>query len=534
MTTLKSRVTRTRASLAAALAITGLAWACAPAQARSFTIAQAVDVQTLDPHGTTETNTLGVIMNIYEALVRRGRDMAIEPGLATSWQLVEPTRWRFKLRQGVHFHDGALLSVDDVIFSLKRAQSDTSDAKPAVRAIARIDKIDDATFDVVTTAPDPILLAEICNFYIVSKSWAEQNKAEVPYTPTRGAGVENFAVRHADGTGPFMLRSYEAGQQVALQRNPAWWDKPQNDLTEVIFATVGADATRISALLSGSVDAINPVPEQATAQISSDARFHVLRGSRPAVMYLGLNQASEALKQAHAGADPFKDLRVRQAMYAAIDDVALRQRVMRGAALEVGSMIPNGVEGFSPDMGKHPPADLDHARELMKQAGYADGFATELDCTNDQYPLDQEACTAIAAMLARINIKVDVHAQSRARFFPRVTSGDTDFYLMAWYAPTFDAHHILWNTLQTKGHGNGIWNATGWSDAGFDKLVDAISVEMDPAKRRQLIGEADRIERDQMVYLPLYQLTIAVAAKAGVDLVLRPDNRIDLRFVSVK
>lgn len=510
--------------LAAIACLAALSFSPGMAAARSFTVAQAVEVQTFDPHGTTETNTLGVIMNVYEALVRRDRNMQVEAGLATAWQIVEPTRWRFTLRQGVVFQDGSLLTIEDVIFSLKRAQADTSDARPAVRSIDRIEKIDDTTFDIVTKAPNPVLLAEICNFYIMSKSWSEANQATSPYTPTRSAGTENFATRHANGTGPYSLVSYEAGQQVKLERNARWWDKPTNDLTEVTFTPIGSDATRLAALLSGGADLINPIPEQATAQVSGNPAFRVVRGARPAVMYLGLNEA---------GDHPFRDLRVRQAMYAAIDDAALRRVVMRGSALPAGSMIPDGVEGFAPDMAKHPIPDLAQARKLMQEAGQAQGFDVTLDCTNDQYPQDEAVCTALGPMLARIGIRVTAHPESRSRFFPRITGGDTRFYLMAWYAPTFDAHHILWNTMQTKAGGNGSWNATGWSNKDLDGLVDKIGVEMDPSARRGLIAQANKIERDNMVYLPLYQLTLAWGTRAGVDVVLRPDNRLDLRFVTV-
>ncbi|MBE9605285.1 ABC transporter substrate-binding protein [Acetobacteraceae bacterium H6797] len=495
------------------------------ASARSLTIAQAVAVQTFDPHGTTETNTLGVIMNVYEALVRRDRNMGFEPGLATGWTLVEPTRWRFTLRQGVVFQDGSPLSVEDVVFSLRRAQAETSDARPAVRSIARIEAVDEKTFDIVTQQPNPILLAEIANFYIMSRSWSEAHGATQPYTPTRALGTENFATRHANGTGPYSLVAYEAGQAAKLERNPRWWDKPENDITEATFTPIGADATRLAALLSGGADLINPVPEQAAAQVSANSAFKVVRGPRPAVMFLGLNQ-----KDGH----PFADPRVRQAMYAAIDAAALQRVVMRGAALPAGAMIPRGVEGFAPGMAEHPAPDIEKAKRLMAEAGQQAGFDVTLDCTNDQYPQDEAVCTAIPPMLARIGIRVAARPESRARFFPRITGGDTRFYLMAWYAPTFDAHHILWNTMQTKAGGNGSWNATGWSNAEFDGLVGRIATEMDMGARRELIGQANAIERREMVYLPLYQLTQAVGTRQGVDLVLRPDTRIDLRFVTVK
>jgi peptide/nickel transport system substrate-binding protein len=530
----KGRLMTARARLIAAAVAMTIGWQ-GVATARPFIIGQGVETQTLDPHGTTETNTLGVIMNIYEALVRRDRTMAIEPALATEWHLINPTTWRFKLRQGVVFQDGSALTAADVVFSLKRALSATSDARAAVHSIDHIDVIDDHTVDIVTQQPNPILLPELCNFFIMSKDWAEAHDAAIPYTPTRAAGVENYATRHADGTGPYALASYDSSQSVNLVANKTWWDKKTNDLTEVTFAPIGSNATRVAALLSGKVDMINPVPEQDTAQIEANPQFHIIRGERPAVMYLGLDSTSAQLKYGAEGAgNPFRDVRVRRAIYAAIDATALRRVVMRNAAEPAGSMIPKGVEGFEPAMADHPAPDVAMAKQLMAEAGYAKGFAVTLDCTNDQYPQDETVCIAIGPMLARIGITVTTRADSRARFFPRVTSGDTSFYLMAWYSPTFDAQHILWNTLETKTKIGGSWNATGWSNPEFDGLVQKIDVEMDQAKRRALISQANALERKNMIYLPLYQLTQAVAVKAGVSLVLRPDARVDLRFVTVK
>ncbi len=174
-----------------------------PAAAAELRVGNAVDTATLDPHGSTETNTLGTILNIYEGLVRRGRELAIEPALAKRWEVLSPTHWRFHLRK-TKFQDGTPFTADDVVFSVHRAQELTSEARPAVRTIASVEAVAPDTVDITTTAPDPILLSELCNFYIMSRVWSEAHGSQSAFTPTRNAGAENWATRHANGTGPYL------------------------------------------------------------------------------------------------------------------------------------------------------------------------------------------------------------------------------------------------------------------------------------------------------------------------------------------
>ena len=298
--------------------------------AKELRVGNAVDTATMDPHGSTETNTLGTILNIYEGLVRRSATMAIEPSLAESWTVIDPKHWRFKLRHAV-FQDGTPFTADDVAFSFTRANAATSEARAAVRTIAKIDVVAPDTIDIFTTAPDPILLAELCNFFIMSRKWSEANHSEVPYNPTRNAGTENYATRHANGTGPYMLESYGAGQGVTLVANPTWWDHPEGNVTRATLMPITNDATRVAALLSNSVDVIIPVPDQAAAQLAQRPDFKVWRGSRLAVMYLGMDEGrSELLYSDVKGKNPFADVRVRQAMTLAID----HRRATEGGAAQ--------------------------------------------------------------------------------------------------------------------------------------------------------------------------------------------------------
>ncbi|MEC7593755.1 MAG: ABC transporter substrate-binding protein, partial [Pseudomonadota bacterium] len=246
------------------------------------------DAQSLDPQSLNETFTLGLLGNIYEGLVRRGPDLAIEPALATSWKIVEPKRWRFTLRKGVTFHNGNAFTADDVVFTYQRTLKPGSDVKTRMATVADVVKVDDHTVDFITEVPNPILIAEWATWYIMDKEWSEANNAADP--TDIGEGKENYATRHANGTGPFMVKSRETDVKTVMVPNPKWWDTPKHNLTEVIMTPIGSDATRVAALLSGEIDMMYPVPVQDMKRIDSNPATEVLAGPELRTIFLGMDQ----------------------------------------------------------------------------------------------------------------------------------------------------------------------------------------------------------------------------------------------------
>ena len=510
------------------------ALAACTAHAKTFKFADQGDVVSMDPYFFNESLLLNFTGNMYEALTGRGRKLEVIPELATDWKQTAPTVWRFNLRKNVKFHDGTPFSADDVIFSLERARGEGSDIKSYVGSFKEIRKIDSHTIDIVTTAPFPILPEVITQWRMMSKAWCEKNNALKPSDVRKG--IENHASGNANGTGPFMLKSRQAGVRTVLAPNPNWWGKPEHNLTEVIFTPIGNDATRVAALISGEIDMMQPVPLQDVARMQASPNLKVLQGPELRTIFLGMDQKRDELQFSSVkGRNPFKDVRVRKAFYQAIDIEAIKTRIMRGAATPTALMVAPGINGFSAEQNKRFPYDPEASKKLLAEAGYPAGFEIGFMCPNDRYVNDSEICQAISAMLARVGIKVNLAAESKATYFAKILRRDTSFYLLGWTPATYDSHNPLFALTATPGEGGqGQFNLGAYSNKRIDELTAAIASETDPKKRQAMISEAFGIHHDEVGHLPLHQQALTWGMKRNVDLVQLADNFIYLRWVTVK
>jgi peptide/nickel transport system substrate-binding protein len=506
----------------------------APAHANKFTYANQGDALSMDPYMFNESLLLSFTGNMYEPLIGRGKKLELIPQLATEWKQTAPTIWRFKLRKGVKFQDGTPFTADDVIFSYERAKGEGSDMKTYVGQMKEIRKIDTHTVDIITNEPFPILPEIISVWYMMSKSWCEKNNAVRPVDIRKG--TENYASAHANGTGPFMLKSRQPGVRTVLVPNPDWWDKPEHNLTEAAFLPIANAATRVAALISGEIDMMEPVPLQDVQRLQGDPKLKVLQGPELRTIFLGMDQKrDELLYSTVKGKNPFKDRRVRQAFYQAIDIEAIRSRIMRGAATPTALMEAPGINGFPAELNKRLPYDPNAAKKLLADAGYLDGFGVTMNCPNDRYVNDSEICQAVAVMLARIGIKVDLVAEAKATYFPKVLSRNTSFYLLGWTPVSYDSHNPLFALMATPGEGGqGQFNLGAYSNTKLDELTRQIATETDPTKRQAMITEAFKIHAEDVGHLPLHQQMVTWGMKKNVDLVQRPDNINFLKWVVVK
>jgi peptide/nickel transport system substrate-binding protein len=504
------------------------------AQAQTFKFANQGDALSMDPHSLNESFQLAFTGNIYEPLIGRGKKLELVPALATDWKQTSPTTWRFNLRKNVRFHDGTPFTADDVIFSYVRAQDAGSDVKTYVGSIKEIRKVDDHTVDMITSEPFPILPDVVTNWYIMSKKWCEENRATQPVDKRKG--VENTASFKANGTGPYRLRSREPSIRTTLQRNPSYWGKIEGNVQEVVFTPIGNPSTRVAALLSGEIDMMEPVPVQDIARISANPNLKVLQGPELRTIFLGMDQSrNELLFSNVKGKNPFKDKRVRQAFYQAIDVNAIQKSVMRGASAPTGLMIAPGITGFPAELNKRLPYDVEAAKKLMAEAGYPQGFEVGMNCPNDRYVNDESICKAVAAMLDRINVKVNLSAETKGTYFPKILSRNTSFYMLGWTPGSYDSHNPLFALMATPGAGGqGQFNLGSYSNARVDELTKAVAVETDVKKRNAMIAEAMKIHQDDVGHIPLHQQALAWAAKKNVELVQLADNYMMLKWVTLK
>ena len=504
-----------------------------PLAAKPFIFANQGDIRSMDPYALNEALTTNVLGNIYEPLVQRGKDLSLEPGLALSWEAVAPTVWRFRLRPNVSFHDGSPFTADDVVFSLARVKAEGSDFRSTLAIVAEARVVDPLTVDLVTTRPFPILPNLIANWLIMSRRWSEAIGAANPVDVRRQG--EHPANRQAAGTGPFKLASRDPGTRTVLEVNPTWWGTPEHNLTRVTFLPIASDATRVAALLSGEIDMMEPVPLQDVPRIQANAGFKVLQGPELRTIFLGFDQWRDQLQGASQPGNPLKDLRVRQAIAHAIDIEAIKTRIMRGAGVPTGSMVAPGIVGFDAALNDRPAFNVDRARALLQEAGVGQGFEMGMNCPNDRYVNDEQICQAVAAMLARIGIRVRLQLDTRAVFFQKLYAREVTSFLFGWTPAALDSHNVLHAILSTPGEGGrGQFNLGRWSNPRVDELAVQVGSELDLAKRQAMISEAFKIHRDDLGHIPLHQQTLAWGMKANVQLVQRADNFMFLRWIRVE
>ena len=507
------------------------------AQAVTLRVSPAGDAGTMDPHSQNIIPTSQLLRQIYEGLTMRGADLALQPGLAERWELAAPDRWRFHLRPGVKFHNGEPFTAADVVFSLKRAASKTSNYSNFVGSVLRSEAVDDRTVDVITDGPDPILPDKLASVSIMSKTWCEANDAVLPQNAAQKE--ETATVRRTNGTGAFKLASREESTRTVLARNDAWWGwgtpAGPGNVTEYVSLPVSNAATRVAALISNQVDVLLDPPIQAIDRLRATDGIKVLQGPEVRTMFIVMDQGRDELLYSDVkGKNPFKDRRVRQALYQAIDVEAIRSRIMRGFAKPAGLHFGPGVRGYPAELDTRLPYDLDAAKRLMAEAGYPDGFAVTLDCPNNRYLNDADVCAALAAMWARIGVKVSVNAQPLALFFPKVQRKDTSMYFLGSGSATLDAHYPFQIHFLTPGKpGDGVWNLGGYRNPALDAKVEQFRAELDPEKRNALIREAVEIYKKDIINIPLYHQEIAWAVRSNVDVKIRADAQMEARFVTV-
>lgn len=528
------RVVRWLSALSLWALVSVLVLLAPPLGAQTVRIASAFDPQTLDPHGLALLYHTRVVGQVYDSLVNRDADYRLEPALATEWRMAAPTRWRFTLRQGVQFHDGSLLTADDVVFSMQRALQPPSQRSFQLKGVTQVRKADEQTVEFVTEAPDAVLPEKLVFVPVISKAWAERHG--VQRAQDVNGKQETHAVRHAMGTGPFRVERYEPDVRVVLKRHAAWWgrsDKRHGNVQDVHFVTIKSDATRLAALSSGEVDLVLDPPFQDVQRLQRDGRFTVVQTADIGQQYLTFDQSSAELAHSDVkGRNPFKDLRVRQAVYHAINMPVIIDKVLRGQAVSTGAFLSTRVDGSPAELDKRLPYDPARARSLLAQAGYPQGFGITLDCVNIAFR--ENVCQAMAAMLTQVGIRTTLRSSPSSQFFPKLTQGTASFVEYGWTA-TPDAWASLNGLFRSFDKaGLGTFNAGRYSNPALDTLIDTLRTEPDLTRRRAMVSTVLRMVADDLPYIPLYRRTLTWAHRKNLQLVQWPNDTLELRWLVVK
>jgi peptide/nickel transport system substrate-binding protein len=516
-----------RARVLLALALVTLA---APLEAKLLRHGSQVDPGTMDPHAIATLYNNRVLAQIYEPLV--GRDEAFKPEgrLALSWTPLDGGKgWRFKLRPNVKFHDGTPFTADDVVFNVKRGLDALSAFKSALPNVTGAKKVDPLTVDILTSQPTPVLPLSLTNFRLMSKAWCEKHKVERPQDFK--AKEETHAARHTNGTGPYTLKKWDTDVTTVLVAHPGYWGKKGN-VTEAHYLVVATAATRLAGLISGEIDIVTDPAVQDIVRLRNQPGIKVGEVTSTGSQFMGFQQLRADLG-AGTKANPYKDPKVRIAIRHAIDIASLQSKVMRGTASVGKAMYTSAIDGFDARFKGIHPYDIERAKALLKEAGYPNGFTTDLECSAQQ-PTDA-ICQAIAGMLSRVGIKVNYRPLPFNVLLPKLLQGDTMMYVIGWTAASAEPEGVLVPITHSRTReGVGEYNFGGYSNAKADAEIDKGRLEFDFARRTAHFTEAMTMIDADAGFIPLVYRNIGWAMRANVKATIRPNDVMDLRFVNVE
>ena len=511
-----------------------MAVAMGTATAKPFKWASAGEISTWDIHSQNNALQNGIHAAVYESLVYyNSRSFKIEPVLATAWREVSATQLRITLREGVKFHDGTPFTADDAVYSIQRAMAKTSNFAIYTQGIDRVVKVNANTIDIITKGPNPVMLNQLTELRMMSKAWAEKNKSVDPKDIK--ATEETFAHRNAMGTGPYLLKEWLPDQRMVFERNPNYWGKIDSNVTQITYTPIKSDATRMAALLSGEVDLVLDPTPQDLPRLRNTSNLKVIDGVENRTIFLGMDQHRNELVGSNVkGKNPLKDVRVRKALYQAIDIDTINRVTMRGLSQPTGALVAPQVAGWSESVHQRFPFDAAAAQKLLADAGYKDGFEVDFACPNNRYINDEQICQAVASMWAKIGVKAKLRTLPLVTYFPMIQRYEASIYMLGWGVPTFDALYSVQSLVRSVGQGgDGNYNLGRYSSPKMDAIIDRAKTETDPFIRPRLLTEALQLQNDDVAHIPLHNQIIPWAMKRSVDVVHRADNRIDWRLVKV-
>ena len=495
--------------------------------AQTLTLGTKLELNTLDPHFFAAFPTGSSHEMIYDKLAALDEKLVPRPQLATSWKNLDNLTWEIKLRKGVVFHNGAPFTADDVIFTWERVPNvpnSPNSFSQFTRNVEKIIKVDDHTIQMKTVTPTPMLPNDLANVYILSASAA------------KGMTTQDFnSGKAAIGTGPYKLVEWKNGEQLVVERFDKYWG-PKPIWAKVTERVIAKDPTRLAALLSGQVDAIDAVPSADLARIKSDGKFSLFRGPAALVHYIALDSARDASPFVTdkdgkpLDRNPLKDIRVRKALSLAINRALIVQRIMDGSGIPasqlLGEQFPGSLKGLKAD-----PFDLIKAKTLLKEAGWTGGFRIVLHATNDRYPNDASVAQAVAQMWTRLGLKAEVETLPGSLFFSRASKQDFSAFAAQYGAEEAanSLRALVASAIPAKGFGTA--NRTRYSNTVVDQLLGDALQTMDDERRDELLGRAIRFAMNDQPLIPVFYPIFDFAAKKGLVVTPRAQRRFNALMI---
>lgn len=460
-------------------------------------------VLTLDPGVAAGTQAQTVRFQIMETLVQiNAETLEIEPLLAESWEVADDkVTWTFHLRDDVSFHDGSPLTAADVVASISRIIDPEAGMGRAndLREIIKIEAVDDLTVKIVTGAPSGTLLRALAldSASVLSAASIEEFGEDLGWNPV--------------GTGPFKYESHVAEQSVSLVRNEDYWGE-MPAATGVNFLTVPEAATRLTMLETGEADIVVDVPGFEIDRLRDTDGIGLIERPNTRLGHIGIN----------TNQPPFDNVLVRQAVNFAINRDAIVAGILRGVGVPADSIIAPTVAGYAPqDLYSYDP---EHAKELLAEAGYPQGFKTTIRTPQGRYYMDRETVVAVQAQLAQVGIIAEVEVVDWSTYLTvlREPEGenDTALYWLGWESGTADISVILNTVFDSERMPPNGWNTMFYSNPKVDELRVAINQEVDNQARMELAAEVQSVIMEDAPWAPIYsyvQVTAYDDALSGIE-----------------
>lgn len=465
-----------------------------PQIAEELIVLTGSDASTFDPHFCTDSATEIFNKNMYNNLVKFNSDMELGPDLAESWDVSEDNlTWTFKLRQGVKFHDGTPFNGEAVKISFERVLNpdNGSPRRSVLEVIDKVEVVDENTVNITTKTPCGSLLQQLAHPVgaIISPAALE----------TYG---DQFS-SHPVGTGPFKFVEWKIGEELVLDCNKKYFDgAPQ--VAKVYFRVVPEDSTRSLLLESGSADIALRLPVTEIDRLEGNADISNSESDTVMTMYMALNNNKGFLK----------DVKVRQAMNYAVDKSVIVNDILGGLATVADAPISPYTWGYA-SIGDYP-YDLEKAKQLLSEAGYANGLDLELWTPTGRYLMDTQVAENLQAQWAKAGINVKIKQWEFQALMSEVKKGEFDMVLLGWSPSTGDAdqglypvfHSSQWPPASNRAH---------YSNAVVDKLLEDAKVEVDSDKRAQLYKQAQQTIMDEAAWTFLYYPKQALAFRSNIS-----------------
>lgn len=496
---------KTVSLLAGAMMSLGL---MAGANAATLKMAYDADPVSLDPHEQLSGGTMQLAHMTFDPLVRWDRNLGFEPRLAEKWERIDDLTMRFHLRKGVKFHSGNDFTAKDVLFTFNRLRT-SPDFKGIFAPFAELKVIDDHTIDLVTNKPFPLVLNNVTYLFPMDSAFYTGNDANGEPKDKLVKHGNSFASRQLSGTGPYVVSERQQGVRVDFTRFDNYWDtNSPGNVDEIVLTPIKEAPTRVAALLSGDVDFIAPVPPTDHKRIVSNDKVDLVTMGGTRIITFQMNQER---------VEAFKDARVRQAVAYAINQEGIVKKIMRGFATPAAQMSPEGYLGYNEAL--KPRYDLKKAKQLMEEAGYADGFTITMMAPNNRYVNDEKIAQAVASMLAKINITVDLKTMPKAQYWGEFDERAADMMMIGWHADTEDSNNFFefLTACPDTDSGLGQYNSGNYCNPEADKMMHEANSETDPAKRAAIMQKIEQMLYDDAAYIPLHWQNLAWATRKGVN-----------------